>query len=219
MGSACNSDEQHARNQRRFGKADDELVGWFAASIGVRAQTYERGGSAAFDSNVAHGARLRALEQGGIAWFDRVAATIRQLAPEHRRVLVLVYTPHSWPTWLADALSTPWGGGSFVALASTLPRAAEAAMRSLKVERVAPASVMSWFGSRGRGGADELFRRLKSDGEEIRLAALAAYDALRVARLKREQAVERKAKEDRERANAKLLAEKLAGRRRKARAA
>lgn len=213
------SEAKSARDHRRYGKSDDELTGWFSAAIGCKAQSYDSDGGGT-DPNEQHYARLRSMARGTMRWFDRVGDTVRLLPLAERRVLVLVYTPHSWPTWLQDALTTPWGGGNFVALAATTPRAANAAGKA------GATSVHHWLVSRGRGGANEreskemrdLFRRLKDDCEALRVPALAAYEALRVDRVKREQAAERQAKSLREAKNAALLEEHLGVCRRRARA-
>lgn len=175
----------HARNQRRYGKADDELVGYFSAAIGVKAQSYEPS-TAAFDPGRPHEARLRALSGGGMRWFDAVGATLGQLEIDHRRVLAAVYAPHAWPTWLADALSTPWGGGSFVGLAGGLPRAALAART-----REGGLTVLDWLAKRGKTAKDALMTSLREDCEALRLPALVAYDAFRIVRIKDGQVAER----------------------------
>lgn len=196
----------HARNQRRYGKADDELVGWFSAAIGVKAQSYEPSTSA-FDPGRPHEARLRALSNGGMRWFDAVGGSLALLEAEHRRVLAAVYTPHGWPTWLADALATPWGGGTFVSLVAGLPRAVLAAR-----DRKEGLTVAGWLSASGRGAKDALLRSLRDDGEALRMPALVAYDALRIARIKAEQFETRAAAERRSEANFRLYSE-LVGRR------
>ncbi len=197
----------HDRNRRRFGKADDELVGWFACAIGVKAQNIDANGS---DGNPEerHYSRLRAMNRGTMAWYDAVAATIGKLTPEHRQVIALVYTPHAAPTWLQDALSTPWGGGSLVQLAATLQRAQTAAHA-----RVPGQTVVDWLTARGRRAKDPLLAALREDAEALRVAALTAYDPLRVDRVKREETAKREAARERERRNADLYAE-LTGRNR-----
>ena len=177
----------------RYAAADAELAGFFTSAIGLKGQSYDANGGGAFNSNSLHDARIRALDAGSVPWFDRVEATFMRLPANSQRVLALVYTPHGWPTWLADALSTPWGGGSFVALAAGLPRAVAAA---------GGGSPLVWLASRGRGGANEreskamtdLYRRLRQDCEDLRLGALALYDVVRVERIKRSQAAEREEK-------------------------
>lgn len=207
----------HDRNRRRFGKADDELVGFFSAAIGVRAQNLDSNGGA-FNSHDAHEGRLKAMawltgRVGAREWFDRVGSTLVQLPLEHRRLVVLVYTPHGAPTWLADALSTPWGGGSFVQLACALPRATLAAADrhggaiawpKRGVVRAQPRdgqTVLDWLVARGRRAKDALLSSLREDGEALRMPALAAYEQLRIERVKAEQIVERDTKAARERAN------------------
>jgi hypothetical protein len=117
-----------------------------------------------------------------------------------------VYAPHGAPTWLADALSTPWGGGSFVQLAIGLPRAALAA-----ADRSEGRTVLDWLVARGRRAKDALLVSLREDCETLRVPALAAYDALRIARVKAEQEADRAAKVAREERNARLYTE-LTGR-------
>lgn len=198
----------HARNQRRYGKADDELVGYFSAAIGVRAQSYEPS-TAAFDPGRPHEARLKALAGGGMRWFDAVGGTLALLDVDYRRVLSAVYRPHAWPTWLADALSTPWGGGTFVALVGTLPRAALAAQ-----SRDVGVTVLDWLAKRGKTAKDALLTSLREDGEALRMPALVAYDALRIARIKAAQVAERAAGERQSERNLQLYSE-LVGRRAK----
>lgn len=198
--------DDHDRNRRRFGKADDELVGWFSAAIGVKAQNLDSNGGA-FNSHDAHEGRLKAMawlsgHVGSCEWFDRVAKTIARLEPGHRTVLVTVYTPHAAPTWLQDALSPPWGGGSFVQLACALPRASLAAR-----DRVDGRTVGDWLATQGRGGATALLKHLKEDSEALRMPVLAAYEALRIARIKAEQVEERRLKGVREEKNAKRYLE------------
>lgn len=194
------------RNRRRFGKADDELVSFFSAAIGVRAQNYDSSGGGT-DPNEWHYGRLRSMQRGELARFDRIAATLRQLPSAARVVLVAVYTPHAAPTWLQDALSPPWGGGSFVALAQTTPRAALAAMN-----REPGQTVLDWLAQRGRRAKDPLLQSLRDDCEVSRLAALEAYEPLRVARIKADQVRDRDAAESRSRRNQELFSE-LVGRR------
>ncbi len=197
----------HDRNRRRFGKADDELVGWFACAIGVKAQNIDAGGG---DGNPEerHYSRLRAMNRGTMAWYDAVSATIGQLATEHRRVIGLVYTPHAAPTWLQDALATPWGGGNLVQLSTTLPRATTAAQA-----RAPGQTVLDWLAARGRRAKDPLLASLREDAEALRMSALTAYDPLRIDRVKREEVAKREASRERERRNADLYAE-LTGRNR-----
>ncbi len=197
----------HDRNRRRFGKSDDELVGWFASAIGVKAQNIDASGGDG-NPNERHYSRLRAMGRGTMARHDAVAATIGEVSSERRRVIVLVYTPHAAPTWLQDALSTPWGGGSLLQLATTLPRAAAAAQ-----SRCPGTTIIDWLSHRGRRAKDALLVGLREDAEALRIAALAAYDPLRIDRVRREQSAEREAKQERERRNAELYAE-LTGRKR-----
>jgi hypothetical protein len=168
----------------RYAKADFELAGFFTHAVGLKGQGYESSGGIAFDSNSAAERQLKAMRwlsqaQSPIAWVDRVAATLGQLDDEHRRVLVLVYTPHAWPsTWLASALATPWGGGSLTSLALALPGASSA--------------VRGWLLDVDRPEEQERKRResvcskLVREAEGLRMAALIAYDALRVPRVKQE---------------------------------
>lgn len=219
----------HDRHRRRYGKADDELVGWFSAAIGVKAQSYEASTSA-FDPGRPHEARLRALASGGMSWFDRIAATLAQLTPEHRRIIALVYTPHAAPTWLQDALSPPWGGGSFVQIATALPRATVAAQdrhrdvtwpeRRRGVVRVQPQdgrTVLDWLVARGRRAKDVLLTSLREDAEALRMPAIAAYDVLRIARIKAEQVADKEAVERRSERNLALYSELVGKKRRKER--
>lgn len=206
MSGAERFSTDHARNQRRYGKADDELVGYFSSAIGVKAQNFDSSGGG-FNSHEAHYGRLRAIARGDLAWFDRVGATLAALPAEHRHVLALVYRPHGAPTWLADALLPPWGSGSFVQLSLGLPRAVLAA-----AERKSGDTVLDFLVRRGRRAKDALLTSLREDAEALRLPALAAYDVLRVARVKAEQAADREAKRQREERNAKLY-EEMTGRR------
>lgn len=205
------------RGGHRLAAADEELTGWYTAAVGVKAQSYDGGsGGGAFDSHEAHTGRLRAMRwlegrPGVREWYDRVAATVGELDPEHRRVLGLVYTPRAGATWLSSELSTPWGGGSFVALAATLPRAEEAALRAGHV------SVHSWWlvlegtvPTRKRlEQLQSLLGRLRRECEALRLPALAAYDRLRVARIDQERKAAQEAREERARESTRRLEEVL----------
>lgn len=196
----------HDRNRRRYGKADDELTGFFSNAIGVKAQNINddpKGG----DQNEWHYSRLRAMQRGHMAWFDSVARTVVLLPVDHRKTVMAVYTPHAAPTWLQDALSPPWGGGSFVRLAAGLPRAVLAA-----AERQEGRTVLDWLSARGRRAKDDLLTSLREDAEALRMPALAAYEALRKERIKSELAADSdraKAKAER---NMRLYSE-LVGRR------
>lgn len=185
-------DPTEARRAHRLAKADEELNGYYLSHLGVAAQGYENSVQAFVSAN-AHAARMLRMRKGTMAWWDRVDATLRLLPAEHRVVLTLVYTPHGWPTWLADALSPAWGGGSFVALSATLPRAATASE-----ERKSGQSILGWFAARGRGSDDALWRNLKDDCAKLRLAALEAYEVLRMTRIRDENEAEREAKRRRD---------------------
>lgn len=195
----------HDRNRRRYGKSDDELVEFFANAIGVKAQNMDNAGGA-FDSNEAHYGRLAAMKRGHLKRFDRTEATLLRLAKEHRDVLVLVYTPHGAPTWLADALSPAWGGGSFVQLAIRQPRAKLAAK-----DRPPGRTILDWLVVRGRTPKDPLLTSLREDAEDLRIEALDAYEILRRERIKVDQAADRDAKLARDERNERLYLE-LTGR-------
>lgn len=195
----------HDRNRRRFGKSDDELVEYFANAIGVKAQNMDNAGGA-FDSNEAHYGRLAAMQRGHLRRFDRTEATLARLSKEHRDVLVLVYTPHGAPTWLADALSPAWGGGSYVQLSIRQPRAKLAAK-----ERPPGRTILDWLVVRGRTPKDPLLTSLREDSEDLRIAALEAYEVLRRERVKAEQQADRNAKQARDERNTALYHE-LTGR-------
>jgi hypothetical protein len=174
----------------KFIEADGEIAEYFTSALGVRAQSYEHTG-VAFDPRHGDDALVRQVWKGEMVRFDALAATMAQLTPDHRRRLGLVYTPHSWPTWLADALAPRWGGGSFVALAATLPRAASALLKRHPETPTSPPRVLGFFMAQGRGGADALFGKLREDCEAIRTTALDAYEVLRVARVQAEAAAKR----------------------------
>lgn len=230
------------RNRRRFGKADDELVGFFSAALGVKAQNLDSSGGA-FNSHEAHWGRLQAMQRGQLAWYDAVAATLGQLPALHRRVLVVVYSPHAAPTWLQDALSTPWGGGSFVALATAQPRALTAAaerngesiawdstpkdagpvsQRPVRYGVVRKSykggeTVLDWLIRRGRGASENLLKSLREDCEALRMPALAAYEELRKARVKAKLVADKERADKRSERNMRLYTELTGKRERKVR--
>lgn len=190
----------HDRNRRRYGKSDDELVGFFSSAIGVSAIDWDDDGKGG-NPNELHYSRLRAMQRGHMAMYDRVAATLVRLGTDHRRVVVAVYTPHAAPTWLQDALSTPWGGGSFVRLACGLPRASLAA-----AERPDGRTVLDWLSARGRRAKDPLLTSLREDCEELRMPALVAYDELRRERVRSELEADREAARQRSERNMAIYA-------------
>lgn len=199
----------HDRNRRRYGKADDELNDWFVQAKFIKAQIYDRGAdiSANIRASLLHDARIRLIEQNGMVWFDKVRDTIACLTPAHRRVAELVYSPHSAATWLADALSPPWGNGSLVQLAIGLPRAKLAAQ-----DRMPGFTVLNWLTQRGRRAKDDLLTSLREDGEVLRIELLAAYEELRKVRVKRDQQAERDADKRRSERNMRFYTE-LTGKR------
>lgn len=190
----------HDRNRRRYGKSDEELVELFANALGVRAQNLDSGGGA-FDSDALHAMMLQSSSRGTMARHDGIRSTLERVEVEHRRVLVAVYTPHGAPTWLLDAFAPAWGGGSYIRLAASLPRATLAA-----ADRKPGTTVVDWMATRGRGDSP-LFRNLRDDAEALRLAALAAYDVVRVERVRADQERDRAAKVARDERNRKLYLE------------
>ncbi len=171
---------------KQFLAADAELSDFFTSAIGVRAQSYEPVGGA-FDPRVGDLALIHQIAHGALARYDAVADTMAKLPAEHRRTLALTYAPHGWPTWLADALSPRWGRGCFVALAAALPRAVAAVAKRYPSEAPATAArCLEFFVDAGRGGADQLFAKLREECDVLRDAALAAYDELRIARVEAE---------------------------------
>lgn len=197
---------------RQLVKADEELVDWGTSAIGVRAQGYEGGSSGhAFDSHEAHTGRLMAMRwldgrPGARERWDAIAGTLMALDAPRRRVLEMVYRPRGVPAWLADALAVPWGGGSLVMLASTLPRASAAAKG---------ASTLDWMQRQGRGGSTSLFKRLREEAERMRVDALRAYEILRVERVKDERAVTDSVRAIKEAERLRLLEEELGAKRRR----
>jgi hypothetical protein len=201
----------------RYAKSDQELAGFFTSAVGLSGQGIDPSGvHRPFDSNDGAERQLRAMRwlssaQSPMAWVDRVAATLGQLTEEHRRTLVLVYTPHAWPsTWLASALATPWGGGSLTSLALAMPGASS--------------SVRGWLLDVDRPQEQERKRResvcskLVREAEKLRMDALVAYDALRVTRVEVEGREARERKSARALKSAALLEEELGMDRRIARA-
>lgn len=160
--------------------ADAELSGWFLEGRFLHGQSYESGGGndANAKASAAHDAMIRLASSGASRQHDAIGATIAGLSVEHRRVAVAVYMPHGAPVWLASALSTPWGAGNLLGLATSLPRAVKAA-----AGRDDGLTVLDWLQRRGtKGNGDALLRSLRDDAEVVRIEMLAAYDVLRRAR-------------------------------------
>lgn len=239
------TDTHSAPGGHRLAASDAELVGFFTAAVGVRAQQYE-GSGGAFSSSETHTSRLKAMRwlapgtpPSAMVVRDRVASSLSMLSPAHRSVLVAVYTPHAWHAVAVVALASPWGGGSLVLLASTLPRASEVA-RKRKVGRPHRlANLLKTLGhedesERERPEADEvlgwllslavsdettqLIGRLRKDAEALRMSALEAYEVVRRARVEAEGVEFRARKEARRRRGEELLAEEIGMSRRIARA-
>jgi hypothetical protein len=173
-------------------KADEEISGFFTSAIGVKAQCYDTDARGGFDGEAMASGWLRSK----IDWYDRVAATLRQLPSGDRRVLELVYEPYGADQIVAIALGTPWGHGSFVRMASTSGIAMGAFLKRYPSELAPqPARLLEFFEREARrgNGAGMMFKRLRDECEETRRAALTAYDELRIARA-RDSATTRAAK-------------------------
>lgn len=201
---------------RVFLKADDELSGFFTASVGVRAQNYDTDGG---ERSIAedHYRRLRAMkwlgashERGIQAWYDAVRVTLGTIDRTHATLLANIYTPHGWPTWLADRLSAPWGRASFVVIASTT-KTAEEAFTKQTGELATRERVAAWFPKLGRDTKhDAMFQKLRTQCEGDRREAMQAYDEARIAREKREGGEHKERTKLRKEAREKYLDDVLA---------
>lgn len=158
--------------RERYQVADSELMEYYTAAVGVGAQKYDSDGGDSFDSWSIHDRMFKSYRRGDMARVDAIGRTLAMISDEHRRTIKLVYEPHGWPPWLASRLSPSWGGGSFVALAATMPRAAEMYTVATKDAYPTPAKVLSWFQTRGM---QLPAARLKTDCEAARTRALRAY--------------------------------------------
>jgi|GEM_PF-4496967 len=170
----------------RFADADRELSEHFTSALGVRAQGYEPAPQSGFDVNEAHLAAREVRHRRELERFGAVEATLARIDPESRRVLRLIYTPHGAPGYLGFALATRWGGGTFVALAAEMPRAAKAWAKATP-----RAATLAQFlvDEAGRGDATKsFFARLVDDCEQPRVRALQAYEEVRRERLVLERA-------------------------------
>lgn len=223
--SDVNSTDSGCQGGHRYASSDAELVGYFLSSLGVKGQSYEALGGADFNSDEAAARMLKAFKflqmaRSPMQWFDSVTATLMKLSPEHRITLTLVYTPHSWPaTWMASALSAPWGSGSMAALALTLPGATSSEDGGISSE-----TVRRWLLDVDRPSMQEVKRRESVCARLVRIGelrldkAMGAYDALRVARVLEEEREAREKRVARQAANEARLAEELGMDRRIARA-
>jgi hypothetical protein len=210
------SEHSESNGGHKYASADAELSGYFTSAVGLKGQGYEVSGGNAFSSNDAAERMLKQMRwlsasASPMSFVDRVAATLQQLAPEHRITLSLVYAPHAWPaTWMASALATPWGSGSMAALVLTLPKAVQGLRRwLLEVDRPL---------EQERKHRETACARLVRDGEMLRLAALKEYETLRVLRVAGEIAEARRLRAAKAERSAQLLAEELGMDRRIARA-
>jgi hypothetical protein len=164
--------------------ADAELAEYFTSAIGVRAQCYDAGGSSAYNPTRGDDELVAQLERADVQRHDVVALTLAQLLPAEQRVLELVYAPRSAPTWLADALSPVGWRGSYVALAATLPRGGEALRKRHPSAVICPGAILTFLQGQGRGAADALLGKLRADCAAIHGKALAAYDVVRIERVR-----------------------------------
>lgn len=142
-----------------------------------------------------------------IARLDRIRATLAQLSAETRRTLALLYAPHGWDDNIVAAFLEPlpevptywplgaaWAplpawGTSLVALAMTLPRARvasgmadSAATAEWLLERQARIARIEVRADHDHAqkGHNALVRALTGEAQEMRTAAVAEYEAVRV---------------------------------------
>lgn len=190
----------------RWWEADEEICGFFTSSVGIKAQNYEGGNGATFDSNAMHAAKLKTMgwmtkRRSDIEQHMLVEVTLMQLHAEDQRVARLVYTPHAWPSWLASALSVPWGHGSLVALAAVHPMVTERARKQTD------GSIIGWMLAQGR--EESFWRKVKEVTERSRLHMLRRYDEIRTLRDRADDAERRAEKAHRRAENQRLLEEVL----------
>lgn len=199
-----------SNSTHRYSQADAELAEWFTTTAGPRAASIEPStGRTAFSSDNAAEVQLRAAgylsrNESRISRLDRIARTLAQLPDDTRRTLTLLYAPHGWdetitkafleplpappPYWPLGAAWEPlpaWGT-SLVALAMTLPRARVAAGTMAPAEwllerqaKIARIEVRADH-DHAQKKHNALVRALTDEAQEMRLAAVAEYEALRV---------------------------------------
>jgi len=185
-------------------RANDELVDYFTASIGVRAgdlQPKTTGGEVDFVDGMVREIDLasRHDRRTSIAKHDLVRATLAATPAEARRVLELVYTPFGTgftpakrtkkkadadvaPDFLATALTPDEGGGSYVRLALTMPRTKRTYEKQYPDKPVPDVGALLVFLQFTAGkGADSapFFAALRDDCDGPRMSALRAYDDVR----------------------------------------
>jgi hypothetical protein len=193
----------------RYAAADEELTGFFLATAGARGCEWEvSGGKVPFDANSAAERMLTrccwlsAGPQSLQRRCDSIAATLAQLDSGDQAVLTLVYTPHAWPSWwAANALSSPWGGGSLAGLALSLPGSSSAVRGWLLDRDIPPKQELE----RREG----ICRKLRNAASGLREAALASYAPVMAARIAGAKAAASAKRRSAEARSARLLVEEF----------
>lgn len=207
-------------------EADIELSNHFTAAIGVRAQSYERFGGS-FDPRRSDDGLVAQLGRHDVKLFDAVAATFARVEAAHRRVLELVYAIGAGalhedavkdgllvvgivadekgerdPLGLLKVRLRPsWGFGTFMHLATRQKRVLTAFRKRYPDHSPDAGAVVDFLAAEAGHGyeKDNFFNALCRDCEDLRTPALAAYDRLRVDRVKVAKAARDEEKQRRDR--------------------
>lgn len=209
--------DQLTMGRRRLNAADEELAIYFTSSVGVRAQSYEVFGSTTIDP---HAARIAQL--GRIQEVDAVAGTLAKVPREHRHVLVLVYGIGAGALGdergltdidlrLLQALQPRAGYGTYVWLATTLPKARDTYDKHLRKggHSTNVLTYLQWEATEHPKESTSLFNVLKAECTRLRKAALDAYSPFREERIGREREEREALRASRERDRERFLAEEL----------
>lgn len=213
--------ESQSPKAHRLGAADAEVNEYFTSSLGLSAQPYEPVTSCGFYSPSLHATMLLRASRGSFSRHDRFAATLRQVDPDFRQTLHLIYA-YGTSTMedgsrevaidvgrLVIALAPSWGHGSFLRIAVRQDRVIQAFEKRKGNAR----SIFDFLEQQADRGDETRgwFAKVRSDCEATRREALLAYDAPRKERVLLERGEERRAELERQR----LFDESLGRRRRK----
>jgi hypothetical protein len=180
-------------------RANDELVDYFTAAIGVRAQNMAADPKGS-DGEGLEGLLIREIDNAErdhkrtgvvhptkIEKYDSIRATLAATHAGARRILEMVYTPWGAPGLLAIAL-TPGGEddalafGSYVRLALTMPRTKRTYAKQFPGKPEPSQDELLAFLTFEAGKGDvsaSFFQALRKDCDEPRMDALRVYDEQR----------------------------------------